>query len=443
MVFDTTILGSNPSAPAIRMIIKKPNLTFIRKAKNFFFPFYKSNEIKLIFKILEKNEPTNKKIAMFVGGCVRKHLLNEEVDDIDIATVLKPDEIKEKFKNSDIKIIESGIEHGTLTLLLNDLKFEITTLRKDIKTDGRHAEVNFTEDWLHDSQRRDFSINAIYLDKDGKIFDPQAGVDDLKNNIIKFIGNPNLRIEEDYLRIIRFIRFSIQYKNNLVDSSVINSIKLNLGGITKLSKERIFSELIKIFKLKNFDQILQLNELKILFSLIFPEFRYIHRLNKLNLVLRKKINKNNTILILAVLLIDETNNHEYFCHKYKTSNEIRDKLSLIAKSFTKYKLDNNYLKRNLRRNIYFLGKDTMQELVLFLFVESTKMNEKNLVKYITNIKEAKIPKFPFDGRHILKTGITEGKKIGIVLKKLEEKWIENNFSLSEESQINIINNLKD
>ena len=117
---------------------------------------------------------------MFVGGCVRNYMLNEKIDDIDIATTLTPDEVIKRFQNSDVKVKKTGIEHGTLTLVFEGQKFEITTLRQDISTDGRHANIQFTEDWKEDSERRDFTINAIYLDQKGKVFDPHFGVKDLK-----------------------------------------------------------------------------------------------------------------------------------------------------------------------------------------------------------------------------------------------------------------------
>ena len=135
---------------------------------------------------------------MFVGGCVRKYLKSEEIDDIDIATVFSPDQLKEKFKNSDIKVVDSGIKHGTITLNINNKKFELTTLRIDINPDGRHTDVSFTDNWKIDSERRDFTINSIYLDRRGKIYDPQMGVKDLENGVIKFIGDPSKRIEEDF-----------------------------------------------------------------------------------------------------------------------------------------------------------------------------------------------------------------------------------------------------
>ena len=153
--------------------------------------------------------------ARFVGGCVRKYLNNEKIDDIDIATILSSEEIKNKFKDKNFKVVETGIKHGTVTLLSKNFKLELTTLRKDTETDGRHAKVEHINDWQLDSERRDFTINAIYLDINGNIFDPQMGTIDLKNNVVKFIGDPQKRIEEDYLRIIRFIRFKIMYDNKV------------------------------------------------------------------------------------------------------------------------------------------------------------------------------------------------------------------------------------
>ena len=224
------------------------NIPFFQRLIFFFFPFYKSKDVKKLFSILEKGKKKDDLVAMFVGGCVRNFLTNDDIDDIDIASIFSPEELKEKFKESEFKIIETGIEHGSVTVILNSSKFEITTLRQDVKTDGRHAEVSFIDNWKDDSSRRDFTINAIYMDRRGKIYDPQNGREDLKNRKIKFIGEPSSRIEEDYLRIIRFIRFSIYYNNKKSDPIIIEAIKLSLNGIKNLSKERILNELNKIKK---------------------------------------------------------------------------------------------------------------------------------------------------------------------------------------------------
>ena len=194
---------------------------------------------------MQEGFPIDTVTARFVGGCVRKFLSNDEIDDIDIATILSSDEIKEKFKNTNFKVLDTGIKHGTVTLVSKKIKIEVTTLRKDVEADGRHAEVQYINNWKLDSERRDFTINAIYLDIKGKIFDPQAGTIDLKNNNVKFIGDPQTRIEEDYLRIIRFIRFKIMYDTK-IEPNTKKAIVQNLSGIKKISKERILIELFKI-----------------------------------------------------------------------------------------------------------------------------------------------------------------------------------------------------
>ena len=150
------------------------SFNFIKKIKRNLFPFYKNKELKFVFTKLQEGIPKDKVAARFVGGCVRKHLSNDEVDDIDIATILSSDEIKEKFDNTNFKIIDTGIEHGTITLISDNLKLELTTLRRDLETDGRHAEVEYIDNWQLDSERRDFTINAIYLDI-RNTFDPQNG----------------------------------------------------------------------------------------------------------------------------------------------------------------------------------------------------------------------------------------------------------------------------
>ena len=441
MVFDTTILGSNPSAPATLMNNIFSNINFVKKKiKNFFSPFYKSYEVKKIFNILEKNSPSKEKTAMIVGGAVRNFLKGEKVGDIDIATIFSPEEIKEKFINSGIKVIETGIEHGTLTLLVNEKTFEITTLRKDITTDGRHAEIAFTDNWHEDSKRRDFTINAIYLDRRGKLFDPQSGIKDLEKNIVKFIENPNTRIKEDYLRIIRFIRFSLQYNSEL-DFRTFQAIKLNLSGVKNLSKERVFSELIKILSLKNLQNLEQNNDLKNVFSLVFPELRYFSRIKKI-----KFLNNKNSLsqdLILSALIIDDTNNHEYFCHKYKTSNKTKENINLFSSLIKDFKSDNSFFKNNLKKNLYFFGKEMLRELNDLLFVVISKRSHKDYLAAQKKILETPIPKFPYDGQYLITRGFKEGRIIGQVLKKLEKQWINLDFSLSDQQLIGIIEKEKD
>ncbi len=417
------------------------NLNFLSKLKIKIFPFYRSKEIKEIFKILEETRENDdkKNVAMFVGGCVRKYLQNQKIDDIDIATVFSPEELRKKFKNTNIKFIETGIEHGSITLLSGEKKFEITTLRKDIKTDGRHAKIEFTDNWQEDSNRRDFTINAIYLDKNGKIFDPQLGLSDLKNNIVKFIGDPIKRIEEDYLRIIRFIRFSLQYNSDL-ETSTMQAIKLKLNGIKNLSKERILNELFKILDLKNFNDLAYKKDIINIFKLIFPELKFLKRLENLNLIKDQfKIEKK---LLLTILLIDDSNNYDYFCHKYKVSNDISKYLATYAKCYSELQTDKNFFKKNLKKNLYHFGKETIKNLYLISFLNKKKINLQDFKKNIKIILETKFPKFLFNGEYLKKRGLIEGKKIGDALKELEKNWIKNEFHLTEQEIFSIISKIK-
>jgi len=404
-------------------------MSILSSINKFFFPFYKSKNIKEIFRILNSNSEKNQ--AMFVGGCVRKHLQNQKIGDIDVATILTPDEVIKKFEKTKVEVKKTGIEHGTLTLVLEKDRIEITTLRKDISTDGRHAKISFTNSWEEDSKRRDFTINSIYLDSNGKIFDPHSGVADLNSKKVKFIGRPDERIKEDYLRILRFIRFSIEYSDFDFDKETLKSIKINLDGIVKLSKERIYDELCKILKLKNFEKIYNNEILFDIFKLIFPEFKYIDRIKNLSLIRKLKDQKLNNNIILALLLIDETNNHEYFSHKYNISNETKDFLDFSARYLKQVNKDKDFFNKNLKKNIFYNSKNKIESLFLLHKLTKKKFNYKEIDSMVNQIKNISIPKFPVTGNYLLSKGIKNGKKIGLLLKQIEKKWIDNNFSLND------------
>tara|TARA_Y200000002_G_scaffold28707_1_gene21549 strand:- start:1546 stop:2808 length:1263 start_codon:yes stop_codon:yes gene_type:complete len=405
------------------------SLNFIKKIKRNFFPFYKSKELQFIFNKLQEDFTKETVVARFVGGCVRKYLSNDEIDDIDIATILSSNEVKEKFKNTKFKVINTGIKHGTVTLVSEKLKLEITTLRKDLLTDGRHAEVEYIDNWQLDSERRDFTINAIYLDINGKIFDPQGGKNDLKNNNVKFIGDPIRRIEEDYLRIIRFIRFKIMY-NTKVEQTTSNAIRLNLNGIKKISKERILIELYKILDLKNFITLNESTDLKEIFTLIFPEFKNLKRLERLI-----KICNNSQVsksLLLSVLLIDDEDSHEYFSHKYNISNNIRDEMNSFARNLKLITENKKFLNEDLEKNVYLHGKNYLINLNILNFAINTKIKSKDFFDNLDKILKSKIHKFSIDGKYLIKNGMQEGPLMGKAIKKIEDEWIKNRFTIKKD-----------
>ena len=411
------------------------SFNFINRIKRSLFPFYKDKELKFVFDKIQEGSSADTVTARFVGGCVRKYLSNNKIDDIDIATTLSAQEIKEKFKNTKFNVVETGIKHGTVTLVTDKFNLEITTLRKDVETDGRHAEVEYIDDWQLDSERRDFTINAIYLDTNGKIFDPQMGTVDLKNKNVKFIGDPQKRIEEDYLRIIRFLRFKIMYDSK-VEISTINAIKQNLDGIKKISKERILIELYKILDLKNFINLNESTHLKEIFSLIFPEFENLKRLERLVKICDyTQVNKE---LLLAVLLIDEKNNHEYFAHKYNVSNNIKENLHMFAKNLTLIRVNKDFFKKELEKYIYLNDKNHLTNLNILNFVINEKLKFKDFSETLKKILQSKKHKLPVDGKYLMDNGMKQGSQMGKVLKKIEEEWIKNNFKISEDQMKEII-----
>lgn len=198
--------------------------------------------------------------SKFVGGCVRDFVLGLNPSDIDIATVATPRQVIDVFDKSNIKIVPRGIQHGTVMIIVGSRSYEVTTLRKDIKCYGRKAEVLFTNSFEEDSERRDFTFNALYMDVFGRIYDFHNGISDLENKRVRFIGNPELRVKEDYLRILRYYRFLSKFpevKENYEYTEIIKGLSNNLAHI---SKPRIHDEFIKILAAKNAFLILKLME---------------------------------------------------------------------------------------------------------------------------------------------------------------------------------------
>ena len=392
-------------------------------------------EARIIFSHL--NEIGKENEVRFVGGCVRKVICDENIDDIDLATSLEPNEVKERLNKEDIKVIDTGISHGTVTAILNKKKIEITTLRKDISTDGRHANVEFTTNWKQDALRRDFTINAIYADIDGQIFDPLDGISDLKNGEIKFIGTVDERIQEDYLRILRYFRFFTQYSKIDHDQNVIRSIKQHINGLNKVSNERIFDELKKILVLENLFNLFSNTISKEIVINIFPQFKYYERLKILNGLNQKLKSKYDVHLILALLILDKSNDHEYFCYKYKTSNIIKSRFKNILVNFENFKTKKFYSEENIKKLIYLSSKDYVRDLLLFSICTNDKIKILTIEALLDYVDVCEIPKFPVSGDYLKEHGYETGQALGKKLKSLEEKWIENNFVIDKKQLKNL------
>ena len=412
------------------IISKLFNLTKKLNQKELSFQKIKNSTkiLKIFQSISSYNEWSE---VRYVGGCVRKILNNENYDDIDLATNLDPQQIKECLSANNIKFFETGIKHGTITATIEKQNFEITSLRKDIATDGRHAEVLFTKDWNEDSSRRDFTINSIYADIDGNIFDPNDGANDLKNGIVRFIGNPEKRIKEDYLRILRYLRFFSTYSLKDHQPEIKKSIMQNISGVVGLSKERLLDEFKKIFKSGALFKLNKDHFSNDVISLVFPQFINLNLLTKLDKNNQKTLLDKSFDFLLAFLVIDGTDNSDYFLYKFKTSNETKKKINFLKKSFLESAEKNYFSKKNLEKIFYFNEKSDVLDLIDFELFKSKK-NKKKLIELKNYFIKTEKPVFPVKAKNIMeKFDLKEGRELGQKLKYLEDLWVNNSFNISD------------
>ena len=374
----------------------------------------------------------------YVGGCIRKIIKKQNVDDIDLATNLRPNEVCDALKKKQINYYETGIDHGTITAIIDDNKYEITSLRKDIFTDGRHAKVEFSLDWKEDATRRDFSINSIYSDKDGNLFDPYNGKKDLERGKVNFIGDAENRIKEDYLRILRYVRFFTNYSNQDHDPKIIKIIKKNIDGVSKLSSERLLDEFKKLTKSNAFLEIFKDDVCLEIIIMIFPQLKNLDNLKKLNSHAQDNLSKVDFIFLLSLLIIDGTDNTDYFIYKFNLSKKDQKRLKSIDLFYKENVNLKNFTEKNLNKIFYYKGKQTVLDIINFKLFTSIKV-EKKLLKLIEIYTNKILPAFPIGANMIMsKYNIPEGKILGNKLKQIEETWVQNNFQISEKQILKVI-----
>ena len=418
-----------------KIFFRAQNLNYINLG---FKNIKKETEIEKIFRAIHSFSANSE--IRYVGGCVRKIINKENFDDIDLAVNLNPKDVCEALNKNDIKYYESGIEHGTITALINNIKFEITSLRKDVDTDGRHAKVEFSDNWKEDASRRDFTINAIYADIDGSLFDPFDGKKDLENGKILFIGNVEIRIKEDYLRVLRYIRFFLNYSKAKHEPSVIKIIKKNLAGVSSISPERLLDELQKLVRSKGFSKLTKDKDSLEIINLVFPQLKNISLFGKLNSFAIKNLAKVDFILLLSLMIIDGTDNVDYFIYKFNLSKKDQKRLLFLNNFFSKKITSTSFSEKNLNKILYFNGREALIDVIYFKIFKSNKVESK-LIKLIKIFKEKDIPVLPLKADILMeKYQIPEGKELGIKLKAIEEIWTNNNFKISEKEVQKIVSN---
>ncbi|MBM09745.1 MAG: tRNA nucleotidyltransferase [Magnetovibrio sp.] len=375
----------------------------------------------------------------FVGGCIRDTLANRPVKDIDLATPTIPDDIIKLLEKYNIRALPTGIQHGTITAVCEQKAFQITTLRKDKKTDGRHAEVVFTDDWASDSRRRDFTINSLSADLRGIVYDYNDGIVDLKHGRVRFIGSAQNRIDEDYLRILRFFRFQGEYGQLPIDSDVLRVLGSRASKLKKLSGERIRDEFFKILMVPDPVKILiNMQECGIL-SIFLPEASTLRRLGHLN-DLEKRISSvkdimPNKLRRLAALFDPKINDTSLSSamERLKLPNYDRSFLRGIInpeiESLTQ--MDKSQLLKLLRK----FGPSQTRDLILLEWannlMSSTTIPKSQTNTYISLLEKCtawKSPRFPLTGTDALNLGVIEGPIIGAILASGEEWWERNGYT---------------
>ncbi|HEY1631676.1 MAG TPA: CCA tRNA nucleotidyltransferase [Rhizomicrobium sp.] len=361
--------------------------------------------------------------ARFVGGAVRNALMRRSVADIDIATPLVPEEIEKRLKAAGLRAIPTGIEHGTITALSSGKSFEVTTLRRDVSTDGRRAVVAFSTDWKEDAARRDFTINALYASADGEIFDYFGGLEDLKAGHVRFIGDAVQRIREDFLRILRLFRFHAWYGTGEIDGEALRASAAERGGLAKLSGERIQKEMFKILEADNPIPVLRAMAASGILTEILPNEADIARLERLVAIDRDNFFEPDGLLRLAALLHGDAG---AVAERLRLSNQDRGRLQDVVTSQEKIV---SYLSiREVRKLLYRLGTKRFRDRVMLRWAEDGKPS--NFIQWRAMLAIAdswERPKFPLDGGNVMAAGVKQGPLIGRILAEVEEWWIESDF----------------
>ena len=362
--------------------------------------------------------------ARYVGGCVRNALLGAPVDDIDIATRWTPDEVLARAKAADLGAVPTGLKHGTVTLIADHHPFEVTTLRVDVATDGRRADVAFTEDWKADAARRDFTVNALYADEDGTIYDPVNGLADLKARRIRFIGQPADRIKEDYLRILRFFRFIAWYGKGTIDEAGLAACEAERTGLAQLSVERIWKELCKLFAAEAPIPAVEAMEKSGVLKAILPEAQALVQIRRLMKVEEQVGLEPRALTRLAALLPKDRDCAQSIARRLKLSNEEKVDLTTLA---ARQGGSEPWSDREIDLALYRFGREGAIAQAALLAAESA---QEGWMPVIQRAIERPIPSFSIKGQDLIDLGLSPGPAIGAALAELEAHWIENGLKMS-------------
>ena len=362
--------------------------------------------------------------ARFVGGCVRDALLGHPIADIDLATPARPEAVIAALEKARIKAVPTGIEHGTVTAVFDAPEpprhFEITTLRRDVETDGRRARVAFDADWVEDAARRDFTINAIYLEPDGTLHDPVGGLADLKAHRVRFVGEPAQRIAEDVLRVLRYYRFEARFGTGAGDPEARAACHAAVPLLPNLSAERVAQELLRLLAVPDPLPALRMMAADGVLAAIVPEATRLDRLQRLVPLEPKP----DPLRRLAALIEADADGAVALAERLRFSNVQRDRLAGLAPPWP---LDPKVDLRAQRQALYRLSAERYRDLALLLASEGA-LDKPRLADLLALAASWKPPRFPLKGRDVTALGIPPGKRVGELLAAVRQWWEESDFT---------------
>ncbi len=406
-------------------------------------PWMTSPETRDLMKTLKAGDIE----ARFIGGCVRDSILKRPVKDIDIATPAEPEKVISVLEQAGVKVIPTGIEHGTITAIINKHHFEITTLRIDVETDGRRATVAYTDDWTVDAARRDFTINTMSANEDGDIFDPYGGLDDLGRGNVRFVGIAQNRINEDVLRMLRFFRFYAEYGKPPMNAEALIACRKLAPRLKELSGERVRGELLRILMAPNPADTIVLMKAENILEQIMPEAGDVGRLRALSWLVERGITLNDIatdpVRRLGALVKPGASKIDVdtLCERLKFSKREHKHLSMIAcssKTMSSLSINSASSEKEIRRACYHLGKELVTDKALIEWAGeiSTTPHQKpgqtekweNVLASITAWQQVR---FPLQGRHGINLGMEPGPELGQVLGIIEQWWVDGDFRANE------------
>lgn len=372
----------------------------------------------------------------FVGGCVRDAILKRPIRDIDIATHDPPEKVMALLEKAGVHAIPTGIEHGTVTAVVDKEHFEVTTLRKDVETFGRHARVEFTDDWAADAARRDFTINALFLSPDGWIYDPFDGLQDLGAGRIRFVGDARQRIREDVLRLLRFFRFYAHYGQPPVDKDALAACRVMAPELPRLSGERVCGEILKLLAAPDPASVLRLMHGEHVLEHVLPEAHDFGRLRQLAWLeargLRREGIQPDPLRRLAASLVTDAEGARAVAGRLRLSNRQTERLVALAAPETQP--DPSLDRKARRRLLHRLGAELFRDLALLRWAayraETPRDGPWASAAWEELLDEADAWRpvdLPVKGRDVLELGVPPGPQVGEMLRRVEQWWEDNDY----------------